>query len=86
MTSGGTNFTNFPKLNTGSLPCLLDYVVDQTFNVPGLDIDVQGLAYDVQGLSSEVPSLRPGQTRPNLSPDFTLNSFSRHYVESSIYM
>ena len=39
-----------------------------TFNVLGLDIDVQGLAYDVQRLTSEVPGLRPGQTRPNLSP------------------
>ena len=55
MTSGGTSFTNFPKLNTGLLPGLLDNVADLTFNVPGLDIDVQGLAYDVQGLTSEVP-------------------------------
>jgi len=41
----------FLKLNTGSLPGLLDYVADLTFNVPGLDIDVQGLAYDVRGLT-----------------------------------
>ena len=47
---------------------LLDCVADLTFNVPGLDIDVQGLAYDVHGLTSEVLGLRPGQTRPNLSP------------------
>ena len=44
-------------------------MADLTYNVPGLDIDVPGLAYDVQGLTSEVPGLRPGQTRPNLSPD-----------------
>ena len=37
-------------------------MADLTFNV-------LGLAYDVQGLTSEVPGLRPGQTRPNLSPD-----------------
>ena len=54
-------FYYFPKLNTGLPPGLLDNVADQTFNVPGL-------AYDVQGLTSEVPGLRPGQTRPNLSP------------------
>jgi len=55
---------NYTELNTGSLPGLLDYVADLTFNVPGLDIDVPGL-------TSEVPGLRPGQTRPNLSPAFT---------------
>jgi len=53
------------ELNTGSLPGLLDYVADLTFNV-------QGLAYDVQGLTSEVPCLRPGQIRPNLSPGLIL--------------
>ena len=74
-----TDFTNFPKLNTGSLPGLLDYVVDLIFNVPGLDIDVQGL-------TSEVPALRPGQTRPNLSPAHAMVGLSYELRLFSIFV